>query len=222
MDNKVTAILLIAGSSTRYGKKTNKNFELINRKPLFIYSLDIFIQNKNIDEIIIVSKKDDQDKLLKLIPKNPKIRVTTGGKERKDSVYNALKIAKNDIVIIHDGARPLLKDSYINNCLKEIKKYDGCTIGVKAKDTIKIANKNNIVVETTTRANTYQIGTPQCFNKNILKELHEKNRSDDITDDCMLLERAGYNVKIIEGDYTNIKVTTKEDLDIAKLFLKDQ
>ena len=219
MDNQVTAILLIAGSSTRYGKKTNKNFELINKKPFFIYSLDIFIQNKNIDEIIIVSKKDDQDKLLKLLPNNSKIRITIGGKERKDSVYNALKIAKNNIVIIHDGARPLLKNSYINNCLKEIKKYDGCTIGVKAKDTIKIADKNNIVIETTQRSNTYQIMTPQCFHKNILKELHEKNRNDDITDDCMLLERTGYNIKIIEGDYTNIKVTTKEDLDIAKLFI---
>lgn len=217
--DKVTGIILAAGNSVRYGKETNKNFEKINRKPVLLYSLEVFLNNKSIDEIIIVCKKDEQDKLLKIIPSNSKIKITLGGKERKDSVYNALKIAKNDIVIIHDGARPLIKNSYINNCLKEIKQYDGCTIGVKAKETIKVVNKNNIVLETTERKNTYIVQTPQCFNKNLLKELHEKNRGNDITDDCMLLERAGYNIKIIEGDYTNIKITTKEDLDIAKLFI---
>ncbi|MBQ4031552.1 MAG: 2-C-methyl-D-erythritol 4-phosphate cytidylyltransferase [Bacilli bacterium] len=219
MENKATGIILAAGNSTRYNKKINKNLDKINNKPLLLYSLEVFLNNKNIDEIIIVTKKEEQDKVLKVIPKDKRIIITPGGKERKDSVYNALKIASNDIVIIHDGARPLIKDSYINNCLKEIKKHDGCTIGVKAKDTIKIVDKNNIVIETTKRVDTYQIQTPQCFNKSILKELHEKNRSEDITDDCMLLERAGYNIKIIDGDYTNIKVTTKEDLDIAKLFI---
>ena len=219
MENSVTAILLIAGSSARYGSKINKNFERINRKPLFLYSLEIFLKNKHINEIIIVVKKGEKEQLLKLIPNDARIKITTGGKERKDSVYNALKIAKNEIVIIHDGARPLIKDSYINNCLKEIKNYDGCTIGVKTKDTIKIVDKNNIVEETTKRDKTYQIQTPQCFKRDLLKELHEKNRADDVTDDCMLLERAGYSVKVIEGDYTNIKVTTKEDIDIVKMFI---
>jgi len=216
---KATGILLVAGNSIRYNKKINKNFEKINKKALFLYPLEVFLKNKSISELIIVCKKEEQDKIIKLIPKDSRIKITTGGKERKDSVYNALKITTNDIVIIHDGARPLLKNSYINNCLKEIENYDGCTIGVQTKDTIKIVNKKNIVIETTKRVDTYQIQTPQCFNKELLKELHEKNRYDDITDDCMLLERNGYTVKVIEGDYTNIKVTTKEDLDIAKLFL---
>ena len=219
MENKATGIILVAGNSTRYNKKINKNLDKINNKPVLLYSLEVFLNNKHIDEIIIVCKKEEQDKILKILPNDSRIRLTTGGKERKDSVYNALKIATNEIVVIHDGARPLIKDSYINNCLREIKKHDGCTIGVKTKDTIKIVDKNNIVIETTKRSDTYQIQTPQCFNKNILKELHEKNRSDDITDDCMLLERSGYDIKVIEGDYTNIKVTTKEDLDIAKLFI---
>jgi len=219
MENKATGIILIAGNSTRYNKNKNKNFELINRKPIFRYSLDVFLDNQNISEIIIVCKKDEQEQVKKYLPKDSKIKITIGGQERKDSVYNALKIATNDIVVIHDGARPLIKDSYINNCLKELKHYDGCTIGVKSKDTVKIVDKNNLVTETTKRANTYIIQTPQCFKKDLLKELHEKNTSSDITDDCMLLENAGFDVKIIDGDYTNIKVTTKEDLGIIKAFL---
>lgn len=219
MENKATAIILMAGNSTRYGKKTNKNLEKINNKEIILYSLEVFLKNKHIDDIIIVTKKEDQNKLIKILPKSEIIRITTGGQERKDSVYNGLKIAKNDIVLIHDGARPLIKESYINNCLKEIKHYDGCTIGVKTKDTIKIVDKNNLVTETTKRDNTYLIQTPQCFHKDLLKKLHESNRKDNITDDCMLLEQAGYNIKIIDGDYTNLKITTKEDLDIAKLFI---
>lgn len=221
MENKATAIILMAGNSTRYNRKVNKNLEKINNKEIILYSLEKFLNNKHIDDIIIVTKKEDQNKLIKILPKDQKIRITIGGSERKDSVYNGLKIAKNDIVIIHDGARPLIKDSYINNCLKEIKKYDGCTIAIKSKDTIKIVDKNNLVVETTKRDNTYLTQTPQCFKKDLLMKLHETNRKDAVTDDCMLLEQAGYNVKIIEGDYTNIKITTKEDLDIIKLFLKD-
>ncbi len=219
MITKATGIILIAGNSTRFKRKNNKNFEKIAKKPIFLYSLEVFLKNKHIDEIIIVCKEEELEKVQKYIPKSAKIRLTIGGKERKDSVYNALKIAKNDIVIIHDGARPLIKDIYIEKCLKELKRYDGCTIGVKSKDTIKIVDNKNLVLETTKRANTYLIQTPQCFHKDLLKELHENNKKDDITDDCMLLERAGYKVKIIDGDYTNIKVTTKEDLGIIRAFL---
>lgn len=219
MENKASAIILMAGNSTRYSKKINKNLDKINKKEIILYSVDVFLKNKHIDDIIIVAKKEDQEKLIKILPKDNKIRITIGGQERKDSVYNGLKIAKNDIVIIHDGARPLIKDSYINNCLKEIKQHDGCTIGVKAKDTIKIVDKNNIVLESTKRDNTYLTQTPQCFKKDLLKKLHETNRKDNITDDCMLLEQAGYNIKIIEGDYTNLKITTKEDLLMAELLI---
>ncbi|MBR4694433.1 MAG: 2-C-methyl-D-erythritol 4-phosphate cytidylyltransferase [Bacilli bacterium] len=219
MKNKASAIILMAGNSTRYGNK-NKNLETLNNQPVILYSINEFIKNKDIDEIIIVTKKEDINKLSKILPEGKNIRITTGGKERRDSVYNGLKIAKNDIVIIHDGARPNIKQSYINNCLKEMDNYDGCTVGVKAKDTIKIVNKKNEVVETTERINTYQIQTPQVFKKDILLKLHETNRKDNITDDCMLLEQAGYPVKVIDGDYSNLKITTKEDLSILEILMK--
>ena len=219
MKNNASAIILMAGNSTRYGNK-NKNLENLNNKPVILYSIEEFLKNKAIDELIIVAKKEDINKLSKILPEGKNIRITTGGKERRDSVYNGLKIAKNDIVIIHDGARPNIKQSYINNCLKEIEQYDGCTIGVKAKDTIKIVNKKNEVIETTERINTYQVQTPQCFKKDILIKLHETNRKDNITDDCMLLEQDGYKVKIIDGDYSNIKITTIEDLYILETLMK--
>ncbi len=219
MKNKASAIILMAGNSTRYGNK-NKNLETLNNQPVILYSINEFSKNKDIDEIIIVTKKEDINKLSKILPEDKNIRITTGGKERRDSVYNGLKIAKNDIVIIHDGARPNIKQSYINNCLKEMANYDGCTVGVKTKDTIKIVNKKNEVVETTERINTYQIQTPQVFKKDILLKLHETNRKENITDDCMLLEQAGYPVKVIDGDYSNLKITTKEDLSILEILMK--
>ena len=101
-----------------------------------------------------------------------------------------------------------------------MKRYKGCTIGVPSKDTIKIVDNLNIVQKTTERKHTYLIQTPQCFNTKILLEQHKSNYSESITDDCMLLEQAGYKIKKIDGDYTNIKLTTQEDLDIIKLFIK--
>ena len=99
--------------------------------------------------------------------------------------------------------------------------YKGATIGVKSKDTIKISNKCGIVINTTKRENTWIIQTPQCFDRKILLTLHEKYKELEVTDDCMFLEKANYKVKIIEGDYTNIKITTFEDLNIIKEFLKN-
>ena len=100
-----------------------------------------------------------------------------------------------------------------------MKEFKGVTIGVKSKDTIKIADDNNIVLNTTNRNNTWIIQTPQCFERTILKEMHERYL-DDVTDDCSLLERGGYQVKIIAGSYSNIKITTAGDLEIIKNYLK--
>lgn len=102
-----------------------------------------------------------------------------------------------------------------------MKEVSGCTIGVKSKDTIKISDDNNIIINTSKRSNTWVIQTPQCFDRKILLNMHEKYKSEDFTDDCMLLEKNNYKVKVLEGDYTNIKITTYEDLSIMKNFLKE-
>lgn len=221
-DKKVTAIILAAGNSTRFGKNRNKNFEIINEKTILSYSLSAFNSNKYIDNIIIVIKENERINVEKIINNqviNKNIDITIGGNSRQESVYNAIKSTNSDIVIIHDGARPAIKEQYINKCIEEMNNHKGVTIGVKSKDTIKITNNDGIVINTTKRENTYIVQTPQCFERKILLNLHEKYKNEEVTDDCMLLEKDGYEVKIIEGDYTNIKVTTYEDMNIIKEFL---
>jgi len=224
VDNlKVTAIVLTAGNSTRFNKNSNKNLEKIKDKYIFEYSLEQFERNSFIDEIIIAVKQDEKEKIQNIL-KNKKrlkpINLIVGGKTRKDSVYNCLTNTNSDVVIIHDGARPLIKQEYIENCIKTMEEFKGTSIAVKAKDTIKICNENNIVESTTKRENTWIIQTPQCFKREKLLEAHSKFKNNkEITDDCMLLELLGEKVKLIQGDYTNIKITTPEDIDLVEKFL---
>lgn len=222
-ENKsITAIILVAGNSSRFGKNTNKNFELIKNKTVLSYSLSEFGKNKYIDNILIAAKEKEIPIIEKIIQNekiNKKVDIVIGGSERKESVYNSIKSIKSDIVIIHDGARPVIKQEYINNCINSMGEFNGVTIGVKSKDTIKLTNKENIVVSTTKRSDTWIIQTPQCFDRKILLNMYKEYKNEDLTDDCMLLEKGNYKVKVIEGEYTNIKITTSEDLNIVKQFL---
>lgn len=215
----VTAIILIAGNSTRFGKNTNKNFETIDGKTILTYSLEAFDRNIYIDNIIIAVKECEMQEVKKIINKQKlakNIDIVIGGNTRKQSVYNCIKSTNSDIVIIHDGARPLIKQEYITNCIENMKDFKGVTIGVKSKDTIKIADENDVVINTTKRSNTWLIQTPQCFDRTLLLKMHEKYKNDDVTDDCSLLEKDGYKIKIITGDYSNIKITTEDDMIIIK------
>lgn len=224
IDNKkVTAIILAAGNSTRFGKNKNKNFEIINGKPILAYSLNAFDKNIYIDNIVVAIKEEEIKKVKNIINKESltkPIDIIIGGITRKQSVYNCIKKIDSDIVIIHDGARPLIKQEYIINCVENMRNFKGVTVGIKSKDTIKITNKNNIVISTTNRDDTWIIQTPQCFDRSTLLKMHEKYKNEDATDDCSLLENGKYEIKIIPGDYSNIKITTSEDLDIIKRLFK--
>lgn len=219
---KVTAIILAAGNSTRYGKNRNKNLEKVHGKTILSYSLKAFDDNNYIDNIIVAVKQEEKNHIVNII-KNTNLKKRTdtviGGKTRKESVYNCLLKTDSEIVIIHDSARPCIKEEYINKCIECMSEFKGCAIGVKTKDTIKITDKNNLVKKTTDRSKTWIVQTPQCFDRKLLLEMHEKYKKQDVTDDCMLLEKNKYDVKMLEGDYTNIKITTYEDLSIIKNFL---
>lgn len=216
----VTAIIVAAGDSTRFGQNKNKNLFEVNEKPIIAYSIEVFNKSKNVNDIILVIKQNEKEyfeNIIKDIKLEKPLIYVNGGKTRMESVYNALRKTTSDIVIIHDGARPRLKEEYIDKCLEQMEEFKGTTVGVKAKDTIKICDDNGVVIETTKRANTYLIQTPQCFERKTLLELHEKFKGDnEITDDCMVLERGGYKIKVVEGDYTNIKVTTFDDLHLVE------
>lgn len=216
---KVTGIILAAGNSTRFGQNKNKNLFKVNGKPIIEHSIDAFNKSDSIDDIILVIKEEEKacfEEIINNIKLDKPIKYVNGGRTRKGSVYNALNETNADFVVIHDGARPNIKIEYIDNSLKEMRNYKGTTIAVKSKDTIKICDDKQVVVSTTNRQNTWLIQTPQCFDRKILKESHEKFDINDesITDDCMVLEKCGYQIKAIEGDYSNIKVTTYDDVNI--------
>lgn len=218
----ITAIILVAGNSTRFGKNTNKNLELVKGKSILSYSLTAFDENKYIDNIIVTLKEQDMQEIKNIIEKEnlkKEVKIVIGGNSRQESVYNSISQTSADIAIIHDGARPAIKQKYISECIESMEEFEGATVGVKSKDTIKIADDNNIITSTTKRSNTWIIQTPQCFDRKTLLGMHEKFKSEEVTDDCMLLEKGNYKVKIVEGDYTNIKVTTAEDINIIKEFL---
>ena len=215
----VTAIILAAGNSTRFGKNRNKNFEVINGKTVLAYSLEAFDKNTYIDNMIVAIKECEMNKVKSIINSElltKRVDIIVGGNTRMQSVYNCIKMINSDIVIIHDGARPLIKQEYIMNCIENMKEFKGVTIGVKSKDTIKITDTNNLVINTTNRNNTWLIQTPQCFDRYTLLKMHEKYKNEDVTDDCLLLEKDAYKIKIIQGDYSNIKITTSEDFKIIK------
>ena len=221
---KVTAIILAAGNSVRYGQNRNKNLEVVNNQTVLEYSLNEFNKNKKIDNIIIAAKESDLEDINQIIYKNRSrkpIKTVIGGSTRQESVYNSINSTDSNIVIIHDAARPMIKQEYIDKCIDEMDNFKGVTIGVKSKDTIKIASNDGIIESTTNRSNTWVIQTPQCFDRISLLEAHNKFKNDsDITDDCMILERNNERVKIISGDYSNIKLTTFDDLNLVNEFLK--
>jgi 2-C-methyl-D-erythritol 4-phosphate cytidylyltransferase len=219
---KVTGIILAAGNSTRYGKSVNKNLLLLNDIPVFIYTVLRFNDNNKIDDIILVIKENEKEEFEKIVNNynlKKSIKYVIGGSSRKESVYNALVSTDSDIVIIHDAARPMIKDDYINECIDSMNQYKASTIGVKSKDTIKVTDDNDIVIETTKRSNTWIIQTPQCFDRKLLLASHEKFKDSEVTDDCELMEKNNYKVKLISGNYDNIKITYDHDMKYLEFLL---
>lgn len=175
----VAAIILMAGSSTRYGKNKNKNLEIINHKPVFLYSVEVFEQSKQVQEILLAVKKEEIEEVKAILNKRSNkvpIQIVEGGDTRQESVYHALLQTQANIVFVHDGARPAIKERYIKDLLEEMKDFKGANVAVKSKDTVKITDDKQIILNTTYRANTWLSQTPQCFHRDILLEIHEKER----------------------------------------------
>lgn len=237
MKRKVIAIVPAAGLGKRFGQDNNKTFQALLDKPIVIWALEALECVDDIEEIIPVFKKDDMEQGLALIERfriSKVKRVAPGGKERQDSVFNGLNLAgkKTDVVLIHDGVRPLIEKSVIEESIKQLKDCDGVIVGVPPKDTIKEARGQvsgvrcqgkDIVVKKTLNRNVLRaIQTPQVFKYSALMQAYKKAMAEKFysTDDSAIVERYGGKVKVIMGSYTNIKVTTPEDLDMAEMFLR--
>ncbi|BCN29671.1 2-C-methyl-D-erythritol 4-phosphate cytidylyltransferase [Anaeromicropila herbilytica] len=225
---KNVAIILAAGQGKRMNTKMPKQYLLLEQKPILYYTIKNFQENSLIDEIILVTEEKYIEYCnLELKEKYKFNKITSiipGGKERYESVYNALKMIDDaGCVLIHDGARPFISTEVINKLLVAVNEYKACVVGVKSKDTIKIVNDNQIVDNTPNRSSVYIIQTPQVFEYKIIRKAYDEymsHMSCFVTDDSMVLEMLGtHPIKVIEGEYTNIKITTPEDLIIAEKIL---
>ncbi len=216
---KVVAVLLAAGSGKRFGEK--KQFVKLKGEPLFQYSLNTINKIDIITDIALVLPEEDIDRIKVFSFKN--VIKVAGGKERQDSVYNALKqIEGADIVVIHDTARPFATERMFIEGVENVKKgWDGSITAIKARDTVKVVEKG-VVKKTLDRENLYIVQTPQVFVYEKLLQAHEKARRENIygTDDSFLMERAGYKITVNRGSVLNFKITTKEDILLANCLIK--
>ena len=218
----ISAIVLAGGRGKRMNYHKSKQFIEIKGKPVLVYTLEKFIYNKSIDEVILVLPEDEVDYCKKEVLQKYSLkvdRIVIGGKERQDSVFNALEaMEKTDIVLIHDGARPFINEKIIEEGIKYANIYGAAAPGVTPKDTIKIKNEDNISVDTPDRNTLVAVQTPQCFKYDEIYQCHRKIKEENaiVTDDTSVVERYGHKVYLYEGDYTNIKITTPEDLILAE------
>lgn len=229
--NNVFVIILAAGQSSRMRGKDKILEKLNNNKEVIINTLDKFDDIEFISQIILVTRGDLIKKIEGIINKydfKKNIYITSGGTTRTQSLFlghefikNKFGFNKNDFCLIHDGARPLIKQEDILNCFTLALKNKAATVGVKINDTIKKADENNIITQTINRNSLYYVQTPQIFENNILSKAikNAKEKNLDFTDDCQLIESIGQKIYISSGNFSNIKITTQQDLILVNKLL---
>lgn len=234
---KTTAIVLAAGQGKRMESKVAKQYLLLKGKPVLYYTLKAF-EDSLVDSIILVTKEGEEEYCRKEIVEAYSFRkivaIVRGGRERYHSVFQGLKAVSEYVpecgyVFIHDGARPFVTSEIILRAYEEVKHSDACVVGMPVKDTIKIADGDGYADSTPERSRVWAVQTPQVFSFLFIKKAYEQlmEREDDlrekgivITDDAMVAETfTRKKVKLVEGSYRNIKITTPEDLKIAEAFL---
>ncbi len=224
----ISAIVLAAGSGTRMGGKTIKQFLKIGSSPVIIKTLSVFEKTQIIDDVILVSPESELDTSIRFVKEaglKKVARILAGGKERQDSVRHGLNaVSRNsDIVVIHDGVRPFVTEKIITDVTVSAQKSGAAIAAVPVKDTVKEAN-GEYIAGTIPRDNLWLAQTPQAFNYKVIKDAFENARRNGLmgTDDASLAEAAGNRVTIVMGSYCNIKITTPEDLIFAEAIAKEQ
>lgn len=235
MKTKTTAIVLAAGQGKRMNSSVQKQYLLIHDYPVLYYSLKTF-EESFVDEVILVTGKNEMEYCQKeMVERYGFCKVSAvveGGKERYHSVYAGLcEAAKRspDYIMIHDGARPFVDEPMLQRAYEAVKEYRACVAGMPVKDTIKLADADGFAAQTPPRDKVWMVQTPQTFEfdlafssykKLIAKEENLLANGIRITDDAMVVETfTDVSVKLVEGSYKNIKITTPEDLKIAEAFL---
>jgi len=224
---KVSAIIAAGGSGSRMKKRGGKQLLKLLGKPVVIWTLEAFERAKSITDVIVVIDKSKMKVMKQLIAKFKIRKVTAlvaGGETRADSVTNGIKAIdpSTSIIAIHDGARPLINPELIDAAVREAGIYGAVVVAVKAKDTIKTASAKGFVDRTLPRSILWQAQTPQVFKREVLQKAYRNENRHKFTDDASLVEADGIKVKILTGDYSNLKLTTPEDLHFAEAILNDK
>ncbi len=230
-----TAIVLSAGQGKRMGTSVQKQYIELQGKPIIYYTLAVFQKSEIIDDIILVVGKDQlkyvQEEIVRKYHFTKVKTVVEGGHERYASVWQGLKVREYDkyyeniqdgYVFIHDGARPFVDEEMLERAYDTVRKYKACVAGVPSKDTIKLIDEEQFAVTTPERKYVWAVQTPQVFEKTLIFEAYARLMEEEcvhVTDDAMVVEQMMHlPVKLFEGSYENIKITTPEDLDIARIF----
>lgn len=215
---KISAVIVAAGSGTRMKAGKNKVFLELLGKTILEHTVSVFEKLPSIDEIIVVTNETEEAG--KILSKYSKTKaIVPGGSVRGESVQNGLRVASGDFVAIHDGARALISQEDIKNVLDAAVEVGAAALGVKCKDTLKVADNDGFISGTLDREFIYNIQTPQVFKLSEITEMYEK--CDEVfTDDCALAEKYGVKVKIVDGSYDNIKITTPDDMELAERILR--
>lgn len=224
MRERNVAIVLAAGKGSRMKSKVQKQYLTLRDKPVLSYSLDVFQKCPFIDEIVLVTGEGEQEfcrrEILEPYGFDKVRKVIAGGKERYLSVWEGLKaISDCTYVYIHDGARPFIDQEILGRAHDAVAKHLACAVGMPVKDTVKISDAQGFAEYTPNRDLVWAIQTPQAFSYELIRNAYERIPRDgeaNITDDAMVMETFGeQKVKLVEGSYKNIKITTPEDLIIA-------
>jgi len=220
----VSAIIVAGGKGIRMGAATRKQYMLLAGKPIVCHTLEVFDACPGIQEIYLVVPPDDLDtcaeKWISFMTFHKAIHLVAGGNERQDSVYRGIQAVSGqgcEVVVIHDAVRPFVNSRMIEDCVAEARISGACIVGMPVMDTAKLVNSGRIE-RTLDRNAIWMAQTPQAFDLNLIRTAHEKASSERFkgTDDAMLVERLGHQIRIIPGSRLNMKITTPEDLALAE------
>lgn len=218
----ISAVITCAGNGNRFGK--DKLFALIDKEPVFIKTLRQFLRTKEVEEVILVVRKDTRKKFEKWLKKfKIRVRLVEGGSERFISAYNGVKASRGELVLIHDGARPLATTKLIKRVIEGVKKHQAVMAAVETTTSVKIVNPETLAVEQCLDRKVSWLGqTPQAFKKEIILRAYQRAMKGEIRgmDDCELVRKTGVKVKVVPGEWTNKKITLQTDLEIIRKWSK--
>lgn len=204
--------------------KDSKLLLKINGKTVLERSVNAFLNISDVDEVIVVAREKDIPAFSDILT-DERVSFVVGGDTRQQSVMNALDVIDDcKLIIIHDGARPLIKSEDIQNTIRAAKENKAAAVGVFVKDTVKVVDRNGFVVSTPDRSTLFAVQTPQIFDFELYRNAAQNAREQDLdfTDDCQLVESFNQKVKTVVGSYSNIKITTPDDIVLAENLLKNE